>query len=233
MCHEERALRIIALPPLSRPSPLPAGKPFMSNDSPAFRLHPRDNVAIARNAISKGVALPDFENVTSMADIPAAHKVALSSVSVGEPILRYGQIIGFATQPICAGEHVHTHNLAMGSFERDYAFGEDARIPSTPARAATFQGFVRPDGRVATRNYIGVVSTVNCSATVTKLVVSHFSRSGALENYPYVDGVVPITHSFGCCRYEHFPKSCYHYRSMKPVSHVPEDCQLCPRTKHG
>lgn len=171
----------------------------MSNDSLAFRLHPRDNVAIARNAISKGVALPEFENITLKADVPAAHKVALTSVSVGEPVLRYGQIIGFATQPIFAGEHVHTHNLAMGSFERDYAFSEDARLPSAPAHAATFQGFVRPDGRVATRNYIGVVSTVNCSATVTKLVVSHFSRPGALENYPYVDGVVPITHSFGCC----------------------------------
>lgn len=171
----------------------------MSNDSLTLRLHPRDNVAIARNAISKGVALTEFESLTLKSDIPAAHKVALTSVSVGEPVLRYGQIIGFATQPITAGEHVHTHNLAMGSFERDYAFGEDARRPSKPAHAATFQGFVRPDGRVATRNYIGVVSTVNCSATVTKLVVSHFSKPGALKDYPYVDGVVPITHSFGCC----------------------------------
>jgi altronate hydrolase len=171
----------------------------MSHDSLAFKLHSNDNVAIARNAIAKGTVLAEFANLVVTADVPAAHKLALAPVGLGEPVLRYGQIIGFTTQPIEPGEHVHTHNLAMGSFERDYAFGEDARVPVPPARPATFKGFVRADGRVATRNYIGVVSTVNCSATVTKLVVEHFSKSDALKDYPFVDGVVPITHSFGCC----------------------------------
>ncbi|MDM0071683.1 altronate dehydratase family protein [Variovorax sp. J31P207] len=171
----------------------------MSHDSLAFKLHPDDNVAIARNAIAKGTVLAEFANLVVTADVPAAHKVALAPVALGEPVLRYGQIIGFTTQPIEPGEHVHTHNLAMGSFERDYAFGQDARVPAAAARPATFKGFVRADGRVATRNYIGVVSTVNCSATVTKLVVEHFSKSDALKDYPFVDGVVPITHSFGCC----------------------------------
>lgn len=171
----------------------------MSHDSLAFKLHPNDNVAIARNAIAKGTVLAEFANLVVTADVPAAHKVALAPVALGEPVLRYGQIIGFTTQPVWPGEHVHTHNLAMGSFKRDYAFGEDARVPAPPATPATFKGFVRADGRVATRNYIGVVSTVNCSATVTKLVVEHFSKSDALKDYPFVDGVVPITHSFGCC----------------------------------
>ena len=94
---------------------------------------------------------------------------------------------------------MHTHNLEMAAFERDYAFGEDANVVSPAPTPVTFQGFVRADGRVATRNYIGVVSTVNCSATVTKMVVEHFSRNGALDAYPNVDGIVPITHSFGCC----------------------------------
>lgn len=171
----------------------------MSHDSLAFKLHPDDNVAIARNAIAKGTVLAEFGGLLVQADVPAAHKVALAPVAVGEPVLRYGQIIGFTTQPIEPGEHVHTHNLAMGAFKRDYAFGEDAKVAVPPANPVTFQGFVRADGRVATRNYIGIVSTVNCSATVTKLVVEHFSKGDALKDYPYVDGVVPITHSFGCC----------------------------------
>lgn len=171
----------------------------MTNSSLAFRLNAKDNVAIARHAIPKSTPLPEFDGLTSLADVPAAHKVALVPISAGEPVLRYGQIIGFATQAIEPGEHVHTHNLAMGAFERDYAFGADAKVAAPTAHPATFQGFVRADGRVATRNYIGVVSTVNCSATVTKLVVEHFSKTDALKDYPNVDGVVPITHSFGCC----------------------------------
>ena len=171
----------------------------MSSTSLALKLHPNDNVAIARNVITRGTVLAEFGDIAVQADVPAAHKVALAPVAVGEPVLRYGQIIGFTTQPIEPGEHVHTHNLAMGTFERDYAFGEDAKVPVPPATPATFQGFLRADGRVATRNYIGIVSTVNCSATVTKLVVEHFSKTDALKDYPYVDGVVPITHSFGCC----------------------------------
>lgn len=171
----------------------------MTNSSLAFRLSAKDNVAIARHAIAKDTALPEFDGLTSLADVPAAHKIALVPISAEEPVLRYGQIIGFATQVIAPGEHVHTHNLAMGAFERDYAFGADAKVAAPTAHPATFQGFVRADGRVATRNYIGVVSTVNCSATVTKLVVEHFSKTDALKDYPNVEGVVPITHSFGCC----------------------------------
>ncbi|ROZ75019.1 UxaA family hydrolase [Ramlibacter sp. WS9] len=171
----------------------------MTHESLAFKLHANDNVAIARNPIPKGTPLAEFGGIILQADVPAAHKVALAPVAAGEPVLRYGQIIGFATHPIGIGEHVHTHNLAMGSFKRDYAFGEDAKVAVPAAAPATFRGFVRADGRVATRNYIGIVSTVNCSATVTKLVVEHFSKNDVLKDYPNVDGVVPITHSFGCC----------------------------------
>lgn len=170
-----------------------------NGESLALRLDPNDNVAIARHALPAGSVLSEYAGMVVGADIPAAHKVAISDIRRSEPVRRYGQIIGFATQPIRRGEHVHMHNLAMGAFERDYAFGADARQPDTAVAPATFLGFVRPDGRVATRNYIGVVSTVNCSSSVTKLVVEHFSRPGMLDAYPNVDGVVPVTHSFGCC----------------------------------
>lgn len=171
----------------------------MSEDASVIRLHPDDDVAIATRELAAGAPVPGIQGLSLRSAVSAGHKVALREVAQGQPVRRYGQIIGFATQPIRPGDHVHTQNLAMGSFQRDYAFGQDARLPARPPQPATFKGFVRPDGRVATRNYIGVVSTVNCSATVTKLVVEHFSRPGALDDFPNVDGVVPITHSFGCC----------------------------------
>ena len=171
----------------------------MEQVSLVIKLHENDDVAIARGAIAAGAVIDELGGLVVIDDIPAAHKVAIRDVAQGAPVRRYGQIIGFATQPIRAGQHVHVQNVSIGDFDRDYAFGEDVR-PVEPANAPlTFDGFRRADGRVATRNYIGVISTVNCSATVTKLVSQHFSTPGALDAYPNVDGIVPITHSFGCC----------------------------------
>jgi altronate hydrolase len=172
---------------------------MMSQATLALKLHDIDDVLIARGALAAGTILADFDNLVASADIPAAHKIACRDVAQGAPVRRYGQIIGFATQPIRAGDHVHVHNVSMGDFARDYAFGEDMKQVEAATVPLTFNGFRRADGRVATRNYIGVVSTVNCSATVTKLVAQHFAQPGALDAYPNVDGIVPITHSFGCC----------------------------------
>lgn len=171
----------------------------MSQATLAIKLHDNDDVLIARGALAAGTILTDFNDIVAASDIPAAHKIACRDVAAGAPVRRYGQIIGFATQPIRPGDHVHVHNVSMGDFHRDYAFGEDLRNVEPAAAPLMFDGFRRADGRVATRNYIGVVSTVNCSATVTKLVAQHFSAPGALDAYPNVDGIVPITHSFGCC----------------------------------
>lgn len=169
----------------------------MIKQASILHLHPHDNVAIAR------IALPaQFEiehNMTTINEIPAAHKVALQPIQRGEAVLRYGQIIGFATQAIQAGQHVHTHNLAIGDFERDYAFGQNINEFQTHESQRTFLGIQREDGRVATRNYIGVISTVNCSASVVKKVAQHFERSDIMKNYPHVDGIVALSHSFGCC----------------------------------
>ncbi|MGN4150815.1 UxaA family hydrolase [Burkholderia gladioli] len=171
----------------------------MSQPTLAIKLHDEDDVLIARGAIAAGTILAEFDDLVASAEIPPAHKIACRDVAQGAPVRRYGQIIGFATQAIRAGEHVHVHNLSIGEFNRDYAFGEDLRPVSPAAAPLDFQGFRRADGRVATRNYIGVISTVNCSATVTKLVSQHFAAPGVLDAYPNVDGIVPITHSFGCC----------------------------------
>jgi len=103
--------------------------------------------------------------------IPSGHKVATRAIAVNEPVRRYNQVIGFATRPIAKGAHVHVHNVEVRDFRRrDYAFGESYAPTGVRRCAGDLQGIVRADGRVATRNYIGILSTVNCSATVSKYV---------------------------------------------------------------
>jgi altronate hydrolase len=171
----------------------------MTRESLTIQLHPSDDVIVARGRIAAQTSLAEWDGLKVAADIPAAHKIAIRNVAKGEPLRRYGQIIGFASTDIVPGDHVHTHNLSMGTFARDYDFGRDMQPVAPANELRTFNGFRRADGRLATRNYIGVVSTVNCSASVTKMVAQHFGRPGALDAYPNVDGIVPITHSFGCC----------------------------------
>lgn len=169
--------------------------------TPFIRLHPADDVLIARAQLVGGTQV---EGVTARGLIPPGHKIAVRDIAAGQPVRRYNQIIGFASKAIAAGEHVHVHNLWMGpeggAFERDYAFGADVK-PEPPRREATFLGIKRADGRVATRNYIGILSSVNCSATAARAIADHFSRQAnprALEAYPNVDGVVALTHGTGC-----------------------------------
>ena len=164
---------------------------------PFIRLHPNDDVLIARSQLVGGV---NIEGVSVRGLIPAGHKVAVRPIAAGQPVRRYNQIIGFASQPIAAGEHVHTQNLVMGDFSRDYAFGADVK-PVGAHKHATFMGIKREDGRIATRNYIGILSSVNCSATVARAIADHFRRDihpDALAEYPNVDGVVALTHGTGC-----------------------------------
>jgi altronate hydrolase len=142
-------------------------------------LQPGDDVA---------VALRDLPGV------PRGHKVAVRDVALGGPIRKYGQLIGVATAAIAAGSHVHTHNLGMGPHDRDYAFGTDVRDVSPAPVPAHFEGIRRPDGRAATRNYIGILTSVNCSATVARMIANRASTEG----FPNVDGVVALTHGTGC-----------------------------------
>jgi len=169
---------------------------MLTRASLTIRLHPNDDVVIARAQLVGGTPLAE-ENVTVSGLVPPGHKVATRALRAGEPVRRYNQIIGFASRDVAPGEHVHLHNLAMGAFDRDYAFGVDAKPTQYVDPPATFMGIVRADGRVATRNYIGVLSTVNCSATVVRGIADAF-RGEALAAYPNVDGVVALTHGSGC-----------------------------------
>ena len=166
-----------------------------------IRLHPNDDVVIARQQLMSGATV---ENIAVRGLIPPGHKIATRAIAPGEPVRRYNQIIGFASQAIAAGEHIHVHNLNLGDnkgdFARDYAFCADVK-PAAPLLHAQFMGHVRADGRVATRNYIGILSSVNCSATVARAIADYFSRTtnpSALAAFPNVDGVVALTHGSGC-----------------------------------
>jgi altronate hydrolase len=169
---------------------------MLTKTSLTIRLHPNDDVVIARQQLVSGTALLD-ENVKVSGLVPPGHKVATHAIPAGVPVKRYNQIIGFAKRAIAPGEHVHLHNLAMGEFARDYAFGADAKPTQFVDPPASFMGIVRPDGRVATRNYIGILSTVNCSATVSHGIADAF-KGGALGEFANVDGVVALTHGSGC-----------------------------------
>ena len=169
---------------------------MLTRASLTIRLHPDDDVVIARTQLVGGTLLAE-ENVTVSGLIPPGHKVATRAIPAGEPVKRYNQIIGFASRNIGAGEHVHLNNLEMGAFTRDYAFGVDMKPTRYVDPPATFMGIVRSDGRVATRNYIGLLSTVNCSATVVRGIADAF-RGDALAAFPGVDGVVALTHGSGC-----------------------------------
>jgi altronate hydrolase len=168
---------------------------------PVIRLHPDDSVVIARATLLPGTAVAG--GITATDRIPAGHKVAVKPIGQGEAVRRYGQIIGFASKPIAPGQHVHVQNCEMGDFAKDYAYGENARPTDYFDPPATFQGIVRPDGKVATRNYIGILTSVNCSAHVAEMVSMMFRRNpmtgdDPLADYPNVDGVVALTHKTGC-----------------------------------
>ena len=160
-------------------------------------LNPKDNVIIAVDAVLPGVTA---RGVTAGVRIPKGHKMAAAKIAKGAPILKFGQIIGFASEDIQPGAHVHTHNCGFAAFERDYAFAEGARneeiLPLS--EQATFEGFRRANGRAGTRNYIGVVTSVNCSATVARFIAEAVNRSDVLKDHPDIDGVIPLVHSTGC-----------------------------------
>lgn len=167
-----------------------------------IRLNPDDGVVIARSVLMPGTEVVPGVSVGARR-IPAGHKVAVRTHAKGEPIRRYGQIIGFATDAIEPGAWVHTHNCEMGEFSRDYAWGVDAKPTQYVDQPASFMGIRRADGRVATRNYIGIVTSVNCSAHVAQLIARQFEPNpitgeDPLADWANVDGVVALTHKTGC-----------------------------------
>ena len=164
-----------------------------------LKLHPDDDVIVAKARLAGGTMVETEAGVIPVAtDVPAGHKVAFRARAAGDPVRRYGQIIGFATAPIAPGEHVHQHNLQGGTLHQTFEFGVEAGAVDyhPPASMRSFDGYLRADGRVGTRNYILVLPTVNCSATVSRMVSDRFRD--VTRDYPNVDGVIALTHKTGC-----------------------------------
>ena len=162
-----------------------------------IRLHPSDNVIIALADLPAGSTLAELSAPLATA-IPRGHKIATSAIAPGQNVLRYGQIIGVATHPIAAGEHIHTHNLGIGSHDLDYAFASEHNPQPTVTQKRSFMGYHRQDGTVGTRNYLGILTSVNCSGSVAKMIAEACERDGWLDAFPNIDGVVPIVHGTGC-----------------------------------
>jgi altronate hydrolase len=161
---------------------------------PTIRLHPNDNVVVATARLAKGATLPD-ESITVLDDVPFGHKIATAAIAVGAAVRKYGQVIGIATEAIAPGRHVHTHNLAVSDLRLAPGAGA-AWSRNEPLRS--FMGYRRANGRVGVRNYIGVLTSVNCSATVARHIAEAAEKHGLTKDFPGVDGVVPITHGSGC-----------------------------------
>lgn len=161
------------------------------------RLNPDDNIVIALRDLKIGTQ-PSGLNVPLRDQVLRGHKIAIAPISAGENVIRYGQIIGQAKADIAAGDHVHVHNLGMGAHQQDYAHATaNTPLPHIDEERS-FLGYHRSDGKVGTRNYIGILTTVNCSGSVARFIAEAALKRGLLDPYPNVDGVVPIVHGTGC-----------------------------------
>lgn len=158
--------------------------------SALLRLDPTDNVATAIRPLAAG-------DQGACQPIPRGHKMAMAAIARGAPVRKYAQIIGFAAEDIPAGAHVHTHNLEFRNVDATYEFATNLRPVAPVAVPDTFMGYRRANGRVGTRNYIAILTSVNCSATAARKIAQHFTPE-RLADYPNVDGVVAFVHGTGC-----------------------------------
>lgn len=169
----------------------------MERGAKLIRLHTTDNVVIALRDLAAGERLDEISMPLKLA-VPRGHKVATREIRAGENVYRYGQIIGQAKSDIRPGEHVHVHNLGMGDHRQDYDHATQIQRLEPANDSRVFQGFRRADGKAGTRNYLGILTTVNCSGSVAKFIAEAAEKSGFLNQYANVDGIVPIVHSTGC-----------------------------------
>ena len=170
-----------------------------NNGKLTIRLNANDNVVVARTEILANTAIVE-ENVITKLSMPRGHKIATVSIPKGGFIRKYDQIIGFAMENILPGDHVHTHNCEFRMFDRDYAYSTELRetqyLPESQQR--TFQGYKRKNGKVGTRNHIGILTSVNCSATVARYIADTFNQTDRLSEYSNIDGVSAFVHATGC-----------------------------------
>lgn len=206
----------------------------------ALVLRPGDDVAVATRDLQSGTEVRHDGAVLAVRQsVPRGHKLAIRAVPRGGQVHKYGQSIGLATREIAVGDHVHTHNLGMDGTAREHEFGT-ARVhldqPIGPER--TFQGYRRSDGRWGTRNYVAILTSVNCSASSARLIADQF-RGAVLDAYPHVDGVVALTHTTGCGLVTDSEGARITLRTLRGYAHHPNvagllvlglGCEMLPAT---
>ena len=158
------------------------------------RLDPSDTVITALRPLEAGASI---EEIVTTSMVPRGHKVSTMPIPQGSAIRKYAQVIGYASQDIAAGDHVHTHNVAFRNTDFDYAYATDLRPIPQAEKQDTFMGYQRENGKVGTRNYIAVITSVNCSATAARQIANAFEPE-ELAQYPNIDGVSAFVHGTGC-----------------------------------
>jgi altronate hydrolase len=184
-----------------------------------LKLNEQDSVLVALADLPAGTAVGD--GLTVGETIPRGHKLARRAIAVGEPVMKFGIPIGVATRPIAAGTHIHTHNLEFQTMRVNWRLGGAAPAPKPANRTVGFEGFRREDGRVGTRNYLGVLTTVNCSATVARLIAERFRREVDLSGLPMIDGIASLTHHQGCGARGDGPNIALLRRTLAGYAHHP------------
>ena len=189
----------------------------MTTQQPQYLvLHPGDNVAVVLSDFASGCPL-DGLSIRARTNIPSGHKIAIRNIEEGSQIKKYGQVIGTASRPIQEGEHVHVEEIVLTQRSRQYQPTRSALTSGLQSsiKERCFEGFVRPNGSIGTRNYLGVIATVSCSADVCQFIADAITQQ-LLPEVQSVDGVVAVTHGAGCC---HAPGS--------------EDLEILQRTLAG
>lgn len=170
----------------------------MATIKQTLRLHPSDNIYVALVNLKQGILLPETNLVVNQS-VPRGHKIAAVNIKKDEFVIRYGNVIGQATIDIIAGDHIHSHNLGMSEHSQNNIIKtKPASAVTTDITKRTFMGYQRRDGKVGTRNYIGILTSVNCAGSVAKFIAEAAIKDDFLKNYPNIDGIVPIVHSTGC-----------------------------------
>ncbi|MEZ9230842.1 UxaA family hydrolase [Vibrio amylolyticus] len=171
----------------------------MLESKDVIQLNDRDNVVIAKHDLSEGDQITTGSLTFTLKQIvPQGHKLAIADIAPGSSVIKYGQIIGQANALIMPGEHVHSHNMGMAEYQKEVTFESTNDFVSRDDRVRTFDGYVRADGQVGTRNYIGVLTSVNCAGSVARFICDSIEKSGVLDQFENVDGVIPIVHGTGC-----------------------------------
>ena len=165
-----------------------------SKDVGFIKLTDTDNVGIALRNLDSAETI---DGITLVNDVPRGHKLALQAIAKGEKVIKYAQLIGYASVDIAAGDHIHTHNIEFRATEHNYEYCIDNAEPPKAAQATSFMGYQRADGQIGTRNYIAILASVNCSATAVQHIAAAFTPE-MLSKYPNIDGVVGFSHSTGC-----------------------------------